>query len=104
MLKQVQHDRSRCFETASPITSPVAIHQILLPDSAYSNIVDLRSQEKLQYFRVKPFYSDSSYLYMKITGGSQISPYARMPCLRSPLPDSDIAIIKAWIDQGAKNN
>ncbi len=89
---------------AGPITSPVAIHEILLPDSAYANIVDVRSEEKPQYYRVMPFFSDSSSLYMKITGDSRISPYARMPFGKAPLPSSDINVIKAWIDQGAKTN
>jgi hypothetical protein len=89
---------------AGPITTPVAINEILSPGKAYQNVVNVISQEKPQYFRVLPFNSDSSYLYMKITGDPRIAPYAQMPYGKSPLPDSDIAIIKAWINQGAKSN
>ncbi len=69
---------------------------------AYSNIVNVLSIEIPTYYRVKPSYSDSSFLYFKITGNSIAG--ARMPYQRASLSTSDIQTIKDWIDQGAKNN
>jgi len=69
---------------------------------AYSNIVNQPNIEVGNYLIVKPFYSDSSYLYFKITGNSIAGP--RMPYQKPPLPDTLIQTIKLWIDQGAKNN
>jgi len=69
---------------------------------SYASIVNQLDIEVGVYLIVKPFYSDSSYLYFKITGNSVAGP--RMPYGKPPLPDSLIQIIKLWIDQGAKNN
>jgi len=91
---------SGCHATAS--TS--AGNQNLSAGQAYNNIVSVRSYEMPQYLRVKPFSSDSSYLYMKITGDPRIAPYAQMPYGKAPLQSSDIQTIKDWIDQGAQNN
>jgi len=89
---------------AGQITTPIAINEILLSGQAYNNIVNVKSQEMPQYYRVKPFSSDSSYLYMKITGDPRIGTTARMPYGKGPLSSSDIQTIKNWIDQGAQNN
>ncbi len=70
---------------------------------AYNNIVDAASTEEPQFKRVSPYMPDSSYLYLKITNSPGISG-VQMPKGMAPLPSSDIATIKAWIDQGAKNN
>ncbi|MFZ1081310.1 MAG: hypothetical protein WAO19_05220 [Candidatus Kryptoniota bacterium] len=78
--------------------------QNLSAGQAYSNIVSVRSAEAPSFFRVNPSNSDSSYLYMKITGDPRIGNTARMPYGKSPLGASDIQTIKNWIDQGALNN
>ena len=88
---------------AGPITAPVAINEILLAGQAYDNIVNVKSQEMPNYLRVKPSSSDSSYLYLKITGASGISG-VQMPYGKAPLSTSDMQTIKDWIDQGAQNN
>jgi len=67
---------------------------------AYANIVNQHNIDFGNYLIVKPFYSDSSFLYFKITGNSIAGP--RMPFEKPPLPDSSIELIKQWIDQGAK--
>ena len=69
---------------------------------AYASIVNVKSIEVPTYYRVKPSYSDSSFLYFKITGNSIAG--IRMPYQRAPLSSSDIQTIKNWIDQGAQNN
>lgn len=69
---------------------------------AYDNIVNKPNIDFGNYLIVEPFYSDSSFLYFKITGNSIAGP--RMPYQKRPLPDSSIQTIKLWIDQGAKNN
>jgi hypothetical protein len=91
---------SGCHATAASAT----MDQNLSAGQAYSNIVNVASHEVPNYLRVKPFSSDSSYLYMKITGDSRIGNTAQMPFGRAPLSSSDIQTIKNWIDQGAQNN
>lgn len=67
---------------------------------AYADIVNQPSIEQPPYLIVKPFDADSSYLYLKITGRAG----TRMPLDRTPLDSAQIATIKTWINQGAKNN
>lgn len=67
---------------------------------AYADIVNQQCVVDPVYVRVKPFDADSSYLYLKITG--LVTP--RMPLNRTPLDTTQIATIKSWITQGAKNN
>jgi len=50
---------------------------------------------------VIPGSSVSSTLYRLVSG--QADPSIRMPHGSAGLPDSDVATIAAWIDQGAKN-
>ena len=47
---------------------------------------------------VKPGKSADSLLMMRVTGETQ----PRMPLVGTPLTDSEIAVIRAWIDQGAR--
>lgn len=71
--------------------------------NAYNSIVNKKSTEVSAFYRVEPSKSDSSYLYMKITGAAGITG-ARMPFQRGALGSSDMQTIKDWIDQGAKSN
>ena len=49
---------------------------------------------------VIPGNADSSFLYRRVTGVIQ----PQMPKGRPPLNAAQLATIKKWIDQGAKNN
>lgn len=90
---------SNCHGGSSPQQG-----QNLTSGHAFGSIVNVASAEVPSYSRVKPFSSDSSYLYIKITGDSRIAAgTARMP-LGGSLNSSDIQTIKDWIDQGAMNN
>jgi len=51
---------------------------------------------------IVPGSSTSSTLYRLIAG--ETDPSIRMPHGRAPLPESEVELIAAWIDQGAKNN
>jgi len=50
---------------------------------------------------VVPGSSVSSTMYRLVSG--QADPSIRMPHGQAALPDADVAMIAAWIDQGAKN-
>ena len=69
---------------------------------AYSNIVNVKSTEMSNLYRVEPSNSDSSYLYWKITGDPRITG-VNMPKVGS-ISSQQIQTIKDWIDQGALNN
>jgi hypothetical protein len=68
---------------------------------AYANIVGVRSTQGLKL--VAPGQPDSSYLYIKIAGGSGMIG-ARMPYRRPELPDSTIGAVRRWIEGGAPND
>lgn len=70
---------------------------------AFSNIVNVRSNEVPSLFRVEPGNPEDSYLFMKITGATGIVG-SRMPLGRSPLSSEEIETIRQWIEDGAQNN
>ena len=79
------------------------------PQSAFSTlvyhpVVKNNATESFK-FRVVPFKSAESVFYERITNCCFVNQDDRMPQdnIGVPLPDSDIAAIKAWIDNGAKD-
>jgi hypothetical protein len=80
---------------------PPAQGMMMQPGKVYASIVNVPAVEDKALMRVKPGDSASSYLYLKI---SQAKPPtgARMPRGQPPLSADEIATVKAWIDQGAK--
>jgi hypothetical protein len=74
---------------------------VLDPGQAYDNLVNMESSEVGPKKRVEPGNSAASFLYEKI---SQPQPTSgdRMPLISNPLSADKIALIKAWIDEGAK--
>jgi len=72
----------------------------------FSNVVNVAARQLLTMNRVTPNQPDNSYLVHKVQGthlaaggsGSQ------MPLDRSPLSQSDIDLIRAWIQAGALSN
>lgn len=71
--------------------------------NAYDNLVEVRSQEKPEYFRVAPGDAVHSYLIMKLEGGPDIVG-GQMPLNRPPLTQTTINAIRIWIEQGAPRN
>jgi len=78
----------------------------LVAGQAFSNVVNIAARELPSMNRVTPNQPDNSYLVHKIqgthldVGGSG----SRMPLNRSPLSQSDIDLIRAWIQAGAQSN
>lgn len=96
----------RCaFSGCHASTSPAA-DQSLAEGLAYVNVHDIPSQELPSMDRVEPGEPDQSYLVHKIqgthldVGGTGL----RMPRGQEPLSDDQIRLIRAWIEQGARNN
>ncbi len=86
-------------------TSPQQ-NQNLSAGLAYQYIVNVASNERAGMKRVLPFQPDSSYLVHKIQG-TQLSVGGsgdQMPLGATPLTQSQIDLIRAWIAAGAKNN
>ena len=77
----------------------------LVAGQAFSNVVNVAARQASMN-RVTPSQPDSSYLVHKVqgthlaVGGSG----SRMPLNRSPLSQSDIDLIRAWIQAGAQPN
>ncbi len=77
--------------------------QDLSAGQAHANIVNVRSMENANLFRVAPGDPDNSYLVWKIEGRDGIVG-VQMPRGRAPLPPEAIAAIRQWIADGAQDN
>ena len=86
-------------------TTPV-LGQNLSDGVAYARIVCIASVEVPGMMRVRPSQPDSSYLVHKIQGtqASVGGSGGQMPLGGTPLSQSQIDLIRAWIVAGAKNN
>ena len=79
----------------------------LVAGQAFSNVVNVAARQASMK-RVTPNQPDNSYLVHKVqgthldvgVGGSG----SRMPLNRSPLSQSDIDLIRDWIQAGAQSN
>ena len=78
----------------------------LVAGQAFSSVVNVAARQLPSMNRVTPNQPDNSYLVHKVqdthlgVGGSG----SRMPLGRSPLSQSDIDLIRAWIQAGALAN
>lgn len=70
---------------------------------AHGNLVDVRSNERPELFRVAPGEPDSSYLVHKIEGRSSIVG-ERMPLGSESLSQEEVDAIRTWIENGAPEN
>jgi hypothetical protein len=73
------------------------LHMVLT--GAHADVVNVPSTERPDLFRVKPFDSPDSYLYLKLVGDGGIEG-GRMP-LGGPYDPRVMAIVEQWIDAGA---
>lgn len=76
---------------------------VLEAGMAYSNLVNVPSNQSPIRLRVDPGNPDDSYLIKKLRGSSDISG-VRMPSGAPALSDSQLAGIEAWIRSGALEN
>jgi Membrane bound beta barrel domain (DUF5777) len=68
-------------------------------DQIYRSTVNIPARTDSRYLRVAPGDPDHSLLYLKLLApshGNYRGP--RMPLSMDPLPDADIALIRAWIE------
>ncbi len=91
---------ANCAVPGCHVSSGTIAPMSLEAGKSYANLVNVLSTEDASYYRVKPSNSDSSYLFLKITGAAG----TRMPLNKQALGQAQIGTIKSWIDQGAKNN
>jgi len=73
-------------------------------ETAYAQLVSVRSGQRSDLMRVSPGDPDNSYLVQKLEGHSQITGQ-RMPRTGGPyLTDGQMMIIRRWIERGAPND
>lgn len=85
-------------------------HAGLMPESqlileekyAYGQLVNRPSVGIPELLLINPHHSGQSYLVLKLEGGQIVG--EQMPLGEAPLPDSVIAVIRQWIDNGAPEN
>ena len=77
----------------------------LAPSLAYRQLVNVPSHEST-LLRVKPGAPEESYLLHKLNGThlDQGGSGGRMPLGLPPLADTQLALIRQWIQSGAPNN
>lgn len=77
----------------------------LAPKAAYATLVGVKATETT-LARVEPGKPDQSYLVHKLEGTHATvgGTGERMPTGGAPLAPEQIAVIRAWIQQGAPNN
>jgi hypothetical protein len=90
-----------CVECHTAASAPLGLK--LDPENAYSNLVNVPSQEQSNQLRVNPGNPDLSYIIRKLEGGPGIIG-SQMPLARMPLDQNTINAIRVWITQGALNN
>jgi hypothetical protein len=72
--------------------------------SAYGTLVNVRSVQKPNLFRVAPGDPDNSYIIHKLEGRADIVGL-RMPRGTGPfLTDGQLLVLRRWIELGAKND
>lgn len=78
----------------------------LAEGAAWASLVDVASATTAcsAYKRVRPGEPDTSYLLWKLAGTGPCFTGVRMPKGDAALPANDIALIRAWIAEGARNN
>lgn len=91
---------SSCALSGCHAGSSASLGLDLSAGNARENLVDVPSSGVPEFLRVDPGNADESYLIMKLEGDNRIAG-SRMPLGRSPLPSSEIAVIRTWIDEGA---
>jgi len=78
-----------------------------LLDGPYDSLVNHKafehqfSADSIPRLRVKPGSPDSSYLYMKLTKPDEQQAHGQRMPPGGSIPDSEIAIVKKWIQYGA---
>lgn len=99
-LEQQVFTRSCAFSACHPASASPA-GGLSLVGSTYEKLVNAKSTLAPDKLRVVPFQPDQSFFFEKI---AQEKPSAgkRMPP-GQPLPDEEIAQIRAWIEAGAEN-
>lgn len=75
---------------------------ILEAQYAYQNLVRRPSLGIPELLLINPYHSGQSYLILKLEGEQIVG--EQMPLGEAPLPDSVIAVIRQWIDNGAPEN
>ncbi len=83
-------------------TGPAAQHSLAFddPDAAFASMVNAPSRERPAWLRVVPGDPANSYLYQKLDPTVPVDG-DRMPAGKLPLTDRELAVVRAWIQQGA---
>lgn len=93
--------KSRCVMCHMPGAElgELALH----PRGGHSNLVGVPSTQST-LMRVEPGQPEASYLYLKLVGNhSEAGGYGeRMPFGESPLGDTELELIRRWIESGAE--
>jgi hypothetical protein len=90
-----------CIECHIGAAAPEGLR--LDAQNSYANLVNVRSVEQSNLFRVNPGNPNDSYIIHKLEGGPNITG-GQMPLNRPPLQQNTINAIRVWIAQGAPNN
>ncbi len=78
----------------------------LQPGHSYASLVGIRALEDPRLYRVVAGDPDRSFLFLKVGGDPAVADIpaigGRMPPAAPPIDPSDMALIRAWIEHGAR--
>jgi Carboxypeptidase regulatory-like domain len=79
----------------------------LRPGRSYDELVGIKALEDPRLVRVVAGDPERSFLYLKLGGAAPVADVpaigTRMPPRAPPIEDADLALVRRWILQGAKN-
>lgn len=75
---------------------------VLTAGSAYSNLVDVPSEQVPSLDRVDPGNPEDSYLLIKVRGGDRMAPGTFQMPIGQDLSEAQITLLEEWIANGAE--
>ena len=96
----------RCATAGCHGGNPPAVAPTFDADASWAAVVGVQSDQAPSLSFVEPGKPEKSYLVAKLRGtaAAEGGSGARMPPNDAPVSDADLALIEAWISNGAQND
>ena len=92
---------SRCSLATCHSTLAPAEGLVLTAEAGYASTVNVASSQQPLLTLIEPLDPATSYLFLKTTGDDSISGTIQPPAPLAPLSPGELALIQAWIEDGA---
>jgi mono/diheme cytochrome c family protein len=92
-----------CHSPGFPTNTIVGIPMVLTPGRSFGSLVNQASAQRPDLTLVTPGEPDASLLWLKVSSNSP-PVGATMPLIGDRLSSAELALVRDWIAQGARNN